>query len=562
MTKVKSIAAANDASNVPLAVVMGWLLVVAAGCAFGAYQAIQIERIFNLGPFVKYFIATIIGLFGLAALAAVPMIATRKGDGRLIGMGVSFVVAVLSGLYLLQLVGMFVGLDYLAETLYHNAMLFLAIPLGYLFVWIGGRFRDGSEQQIMATRVGMGIMVAAVAAVLVVPHRNNDFTTSVIAVSVVNFFTQLGTNPQVAITITIFVVSAVMTYVLQQAGTVFNETPFERDTWQGWMFLMPNFISFMLFFAGPLMLSLYLSFTDYRPQMQDSPNVVGLQNYGNILGMSIGTLAAADQSPSEVLAENHTELSRFQMGTTTYVIGARDRTFWVSLGQTIYYCLMLLPLAIVPALLLAIVLNSKIPGMTFFRAIFFIPSIAAVVGIALVWQWLYSPTVGFINYTIKGIVEFFGGVDPSIQWRTDTNVMMIAVVIMAAWQVLGFNAVIFLAGLQGVSKDVIEASTVDGANAVQRFFNITLPLIAPTTFFVTVTTLIAGLQAFSEQYSLFEVNNQSEARLTAVFYLYNKAFRESESGYASAVAWVVFILVFIVTLIQFRLSNSNEAYSD
>jgi ABC-type sugar transport system permease subunit len=562
MTKVKSIAAANDASNVPLEVVMGWLLVVAAGCAFGAYQAIQIERIFNLGPFVKYFIATIIGLFGLAALAAVPMIATRKGDGRLIGMGVSFVVAVLSGLYLLQLVGMFVGLDYLAETLYHNAMLFLAIPLGYLFVWIGGRFRDGSEQQIMATRVGMGIMVAAVAAVLVVPHRNNDFTTSVIAVSVVNFFTQLGTNPQVAITITIFVVSAVMTYVLQQAGTVFNETPFERDTWQGWMFLMPNFISFMLFFAGPLMLSLYLSFTDYRPQMQDSPNVVGLQNYGNILGMSIGTLAAADQSPSEVLAENHTELSRFQMGTTTYVIGARDRTFWVSLGQTIYYCLMLLPLAIVPALLLAIVLNSKIPGMTFFRAIFFIPSIAAVVGIALVWQWLYSPTVGFINYTIKGIVEFFGGVDPSIQWRTDTNVMMIAVVIMAAWQVLGFNAVIFLAGLQGVSKDVIEASTVDGANAVQRFFNITLPLIAPTTFFVTVTTLIAGLQAFSEQYSLFEVNNQSEARLTAVFYLYNKAFRESESGYASAVAWVVFILVFIVTLIQFRLSNSNEAYSD
>jgi ABC-type sugar transport system permease subunit len=562
MTKVKSIAAANDASNVPLAVVMGWLLVVAAGCAFGAYQAIQIERIFNLGPFVKYFIATIIGLFGLAALAAVPMIATRKGDGRLIGMGVSFVVAVLSGLYLLQLVGMFVGLDYLAETLYHNAMLFLAIPLGYLFVWIGGRFRDGSEQQTMATRVGMGIMVAAVAAVLVVPHRNNDFTTSVIAVSVVNFFTQLGTNPQVAITITIFVVSAVMTYVLQQAGTVFNETPFERDTWQGWMFLMPNFISFMLFFAGPLMLSLYLSFTDYRPQMQDSPNVVGLQNYGNILGMSIGTLAAADQSPSEVLAENHTELSRFQMGTTTYVIGARDRTFWVSLGQTIYYCLMLLPLAIVPALLLAIVLNSKIPGMTFFRAIFFIPSIAAVVGIALVWQWLYSPTVGFINYTIKGIVEFFGGVDPSIQWRTDTNVMMIAVVIMAAWQVLGFNAVIFLAGLQGVSKDVIEASTVDGANAVQRFFNITLPLIAPTTFFVTVTTLIAGLQAFSEQYSLFEVNNQSEARLTAVFYLYNKAFRESESGYASAVAWVVFILVFIVTLIQFRLSNSNEAYSD
>ncbi|MCS7071572.1 MAG: sugar ABC transporter permease, partial [Anaerolinea sp.] len=136
-----------------------------------------------------------------------------------------------------------------------------------------------------------------------------------------------------------------------------------------------------------------------------------------------------------------------------------------------------------------------------------------------------------------------------------------SVVIMAAWQVIGFNTVILLAGLQGVPRDLIEAATVDGAGPWTRFRRIILPLLAPTTFFVTVTTLISGLQAFSEMFALFG-NSMSNARLTVVFYLYQQGFVNFNMGYASATAWVLFVVIFAVTLIQFRLSSRSKAYQD
>lgn len=206
--------------------------------------------------------------------------------------------------------------------------------------------------------------------------------------------------------------------------------------------------------------------------------------------------------------------------------------------------------------------------MKFFRALFFIPSIAAVVGVALIWQWLYDPTIGYINYAIARVIDVINSLlglqitDPAIQWLTQDQTLLLSVVIMAAWQVIGFNTVIFLAGLQGVPKELMEASTVDGANRWVRFSRIVLPLLGPTTFFVTITTLIAGLQAFAEPFSLIGENNPTTAKLTSVYYLYNLGFGSFRMGYASAVAWVLFIAIFIVTVIQFRLSRSNTAYSD
>jgi multiple sugar transport system permease protein len=205
--------------------------------------------------------------------------------------------------------------------------------------------------------------------------------------------------------------------------------------------------------------------------------------------------------------------------------------------------------------------------MTFFRAAYFLPSIAAVVGISMIWAWLYDPVIGYVNYTILQIINLLNGLfgttiaDPKINWLTDENVMIFSVTIMAAWQVIGFNAVIILAGLQGIQRDLVEAATVDGAGAWTRFRKIILPLLAPTTFFVVVTTLIAGLQAFSEMYTLFG-NSTSNARLTVVFYLYQQGFQRFQMGYASATAWVLFAVIFIITIIQFRLSSRSKAYSD
>ena len=287
-----------------------------------------------------------------------------------------------------------------------------------------------------------------------------------------------------------------------------------------------------------------------------------------MLSLSVGTLATPDQAAKAVIAEGHSELTRIVLGSQIIVVGARDTLFWTSFFNTFFYCILLLILSIPPAIGLAIVLNSKIAGMKFFRALFFIPSIAAVVGVALIWQWLYDPGVGFINYAITGLINAINSLlhtqiaNPNVQWLTDDRVLMVSVVIMAAWQVIGFNTVILLAGLQGMPREVMEAATVDGANRWTRFLRITLPLLGPTTFFVTITTLIAGLQAFAEPLSLIGENNPTTAKLTSVYYLYNTAFSSFRMGYASAVAWALFIVIFTVTIIQFRLSRSNQAYSD
>jgi ABC-type sugar transport system permease subunit len=538
-----------------------WQVIVGIACLYGASQVLQIERVFNLGDFVQYFLATLISLFGLASFASAALMTRLNGSGRLIGMAVSVIVGILGLFYLAYLLGAFIGIDQLAEGIYANIVYLWALPIGYVFLWIGGRLGELNRVRPLLERVGWAIIAFGVLAALLVPVWDPNDLTSGLLINGIKAFIAGMANLTAILVLILSLLALAVARTLVSMGDVFDETPSERDTWQGWLFLLPNFVSFMLFFAGPLALSFYLSFTDYTPLRQTEPNIVGFANYGELLSLSFDTLSANDEAPE--LAQFHRELARFQVGSTIYVIGARDILFWISLFQTFRYCLMLLPLAIIPALLLAQLLNSKLPGMKFFRAVFFIPSVAAVVGIALIWRWLYDPVVGFINYAINGIVGIFGISSPDILWLTDDNILLLAVVIMAAWQVIGFNTVIFLAGLQGIPKELQEAATVDGANRVQRFIAITLPMLAPSTFFVTVTTLIAGLQAFSEPFALISDNNPTDAKLTAVYYLYNTGFGSNiRTGYASAIAWVLFVLVFLVTVIQFRLSNSNAAYQD
>jgi multiple sugar transport system permease protein len=148
--------------------------------------------------------------------------------------------------------------------------------------------------------------------------------------------------------------------------------------------------------------------------------------------------------------------------------------------------------------------------------------------------------------------------EPQTQWLSDPNIMLFSVVIMAAWQLIGFNTVLFLAGLQGIPGTLYEASFVDGASRWQQFRLITVPLLAPTTFFVVITNVITGLQVFNEPYALFTTEPLPEAVQTSVYYLYSRGFRGTfEFGYASAVAWVLFALIFLATLAQFRLQRSG-----
>jgi multiple sugar transport system permease protein len=500
-----------------------------------------IDQILRLGDVVRWFIMVLMGIGAFGAFASAFWIFQLNNSGRLLAMLLNFFLFALGLLYLGNILGLYLGLDNLAEGLWRNALWLLGFPLGYVLVWLGGRQHPSSDLAEWLPKIGLGIMMLS----LIVILWNNGLLNSV------GDLVQAFFQPLSLVTFVIIAIMLAVGLALVRNGYTFNETIAERESWQGWLFLMPNFVNFLLFFAMPLLLSFYLSFTDYN--VISPAEWVGVDNYRDLLSLNFQTVAADVRA---TLPAGYGQVAEIGLGANKLVVSAFDPMFWISLGNTFRYCFMLLLLGVVPALLLALLLNSKIPGMQFYRAVFFLPSIAAVVGVALIWQWLYDPVIGFVNYALR----FF---NPSLElnWLSDPNLMLIAVVIMAAWQVLGFNAVIFLAGLQAVPRELMEAGKVDGAGPVTRFLRITLPLIAPTTFFVLITTLISGLQAFSEMYVLLWATNDN-ARLTTVYYLYEEGFERFNFGNASATAWLLFGVIFIVTLIQFRLSNRSSAYSD
>jgi ABC-type sugar transport system permease subunit len=334
----------------------------------------------------------------------------------------------------------------------------------------------------------------------------------------------------------------------------------------GWLFLSPNLLGFLIFFAGPLVLSFYFSFTD--SDAFNTPNWVGFENYARILNVRFATLDSPDQLARDVVdIKIYDEVGRFVIGNTGILFAAADKFFWLALRNTLMFVLLAVPFSVIPALILSNVLNSKLPGMKFFRAVYFMPSIAAVVGIALVWQWLYNATIGYINYFVTVGIEFWNNlfnlaiVDPKIQWVSDEKTALLAVVVIAAWQTMGFNTVLFLAGLQNIPGELYEAATVDGAGAWDKFWGITLPMLAPTTFYVVSTTTIQAMQVFEQVFILMNPpEGPNNSTITLVLYLYRSGFQNFQQGYASAIAWVLFIVIFGLTLIQFQRQRQSSIY--
>lgn len=284
-----------------------------------------------------------------------------------------------------------------------------------------------------------------------------------------------------------------------------------REIIDAYSMLLPTILGVAVFFAVPLGISLYLSFTD--SQLFGTPALVGFRNYADVL---------------------------------------RDPEFYRALGATLIFSTISLLATTIPALLLALLLNSKIRGQSFFRAVFFIPVVASVVGVSLIWRFLLDADFGFINYGLSLI-----GI-PAVPWLVSPNFGLISVMLVFAWKTIGYNMVIFLAGLQGVSRQLYEAASIDGANGRQQFFSITVPVLSPTTFFVVVTTLINCLQIFDIPYALGATRGAAvgpaDSMLTVVVYLFRKGFGELQMGYASSIAWLLFLMIMVITFVQFRMS--------
>ena len=283
-----------------------------------------------------------------------------------------------------------------------------------------------------------------------------------------------------------------------------------REERFGWLFASPWIVGFFLFTFGPMLASLYLGFNQYS--IASPPKWVGLANFERALG------------------------------------GA-DSLFWPSLGRTVLYSAIMVPLSIVGSLLAAILLNQGLKGTTLFRTLFFLPSLAPVVASAVLFRWLFQPEFGAFNTMLHEI-----GVQGP-RWLADARWAMPSLMVMALWGAVGGSTmVIFLAGLQSVPVELHEAASIDGANAWGRFWAVTLPMLTPTIFFNLVLRVIAALKTFE---AAFVATNGGPDYATWFFilHLYQTAFQYIEMGYASALAWVFFVLVVALTYLNVRLSR-------
>jgi ABC-type sugar transport system permease subunit len=329
-----------------------------------------------------------------------------------------------------------------------------------------------------------------------------------------------------------------------------NATQSEEERLTGWLFVSPSIIGFLAFLAGPLVYSFVMSF--FKWNGINTPTFIGLKNYADTLGLEF---AASRES----LSTGYFQIAElFGMS-----IGAIDPLFWKAITNIMVFLLTAVPLSVVIALILATLIEQRLPGSKVFRAVFFIPSVAGVIGVTLIWKQMLNSSVGFINYAageMFAIFNFFLPGDPfptrvEIAWLSSEQFALAAVVIVFVWSQFGFNTVLYIAGLQSVSKELYEAAELDGATSFQRFWNVTIPALRPTTFFITATTVILALQLFDIVFALNSPNVvgfPNNATLTPVVYLYQLGFQQNTFGKASAVAWILFAIIFVFTLLQFN----------
>jgi multiple sugar transport system permease protein len=287
-----------------------------------------------------------------------------------------------------------------------------------------------------------------------------------------------------------------------------------RKALGAYAFLSPTLVVFCAFVLFPVVFSLYLSFHKWNMFSSDT-SYVGLDNYARILA---------------------------------------NPEFWSVLKNTLIYTLGTVPVNMALALLVAYYLNKKIAGKKFLRAAFFTPVVISPVAAAVIWRWIYEPNFGLLNY----MLSWFGV--PSVNWLNDPTAAMSALIVMGVWKTFGVNMVLFAAGLAGIPEHYYEAAELDGAGRWARFWHITIPLLSPTTFFILVMAVIGSFQVFDLVYVLTS-GGPLGATKVLVFYLYENAFKFFEMGYASAVAYLLFGIVFVLTMMQIRFLRARVHYA-
>lgn len=278
-----------------------------------------------------------------------------------------------------------------------------------------------------------------------------------------------------------------------------------RNRIVGWLFISPWVIGFLAFALYPFFASLYYSFTDYN--ILAPPQWIGLQNYQQMV---------------------------------------QDPLFWQSLYNTLYYTVIFVPVSTVAAIAIAMLLNQRVRGQTIYRTLFYLPSVVPLVASSVLWLWLFNPSFGFIDAFLRALDL------PAPGWLYSENWVKPSLILMSLWGI-GQPIVIYLAGLQGVPQDLYEAAHLEGANGWQRTWAITLPMISPVILFNVVLGMIGAFQYFTQAYVMTQGGPDNSSMFFAL-YLYQNAFQYLHLGYASAMAWLLFVVILIATLLVFRSS--------
>jgi len=278
-------------------------------------------------------------------------------------------------------------------------------------------------------------------------------------------------------------------------------------------FLAPALLAIAIFFFIPVIAAFLISFTDF--------DIYTLGNFSTI---------------------------RF-IGLKNYLELFKDDLFWTALGNTFLFVILAGPLSIFVSLYAAIILNSKIVKLkALFRLSYFMPVVTTLVAIAIVWRFIYHPNFGIVNY----FLSLFG--ISSVDWLGNPDLALPSIVLMAVWKNFGYNMIIFIAGLQNIPEELYEAANIEGANNWQKFKSITIPMLMPTTIFISIITMIGYFQLFAEPYVMTQ-GGPLNRTLSIVQYMYQEGFRWWNMGYSASIAFVLFFIIFIGTMIQFRVQK-------
>lgn len=279
-----------------------------------------------------------------------------------------------------------------------------------------------------------------------------------------------------------------------------------REHSWGLLFVAPPFIGFLIFMAFPIVFAFIASLTKWNGMNNMMDNFIGFENYAKLL---------------------------------------TDAKFWKVLLNTVIYMIGI-PVGMILGLVIAVGMNRKIRGIKVLRTLYYIPVISSLVAVAILWMWVFNYDYGLLN----SIIGLFGVKGPN--WLGDEVWVKVSMIIFMVWKGLGGTIILYLAGLQGIPRDYYEAARIDGASGFNLFRHITLPLVSPVTFYLLITGLIGGFQVFVEVLVMVPSGGLNYSAATVVFYLYDKAFGNNQMGYGSAMAFILAIIIFIITAINFK----------